>query len=500
MVPVLPARRVTGPADQMDADAPAMPSEDGALEIAPLSGRQPRRLALTDRRLDGWATRRLTKPIDLSDTTVRGLVARVQPSGGRSFYFRWRVGMEFRRVRLDAATVEEARRKAVEAKAAVAIGRDPRVTKAVHSPTTALTVTEAIRDYVGDELLVRRGRNRRYVENVRRLFQNHVEPHIGGVRLIDITHADLSRLFTTLMRIASAKARGEIVGAAPSRSRRPKRTIDGRPKRVSVMPNRVHCQVMGLLRWAEEDGRVPPGSIPKVRKPIQTEPSMRRLKAGTKRVLALAHLAALWLAVEDEPEHVRVLLRLLLLLPLRRQEITALEWSEVRGLSVEMSADTTVFVGPRLDIPAERMKGNRPHLVPLPPLAAGLLRGMARGRGNAGPYVFSTTSGRTPFAGWQSLVDRLRRRCPDLPVGWTVHDFRTGIATCMGEALDIDEMLIARLLAHSMETRLGITWRYDRSRRIRPMLDTLTKWEALLVEEVERLRQQRARREMEPGH
>jgi hypothetical protein len=40
-----------------------------------------------------------------------------------------------------------------------------------------------------------------------------------------------------------------------------------------------------------------------------------------------------------------------------------------------------------------------------------------------------------------------------------------------------------------MEARIGITWRYDRSRRIRPMLDALTKWEALLMEEVERQRQ-----------
>jgi integrase len=404
--------------------------------------------------------------------------------------------MEFRRVRLDAATVKEARQKAAMAKAAVAIGRDPRVTQAVHSPTTTMTISEAVRDYVEDELLTRRNRNPRYVENVRRLFANHVEPHIGGHRLIDITHADLSRLFTILMRLASAKARGEVTGGAPDRKRPSKRAIDGRPKRVTVTPNRVHCQLMGLLRWAEEDGRLPPGTVPKVRKPIRVEPSVRRLQQGTKRVLHLSHLTDLWRAVEDEPDHVSALLRLLMLLPLRRQEITALEWGEVKGLSSEASGDMTAFTGPRIDIPAERMKGNRPHLVPLPPIAAGMLRSMMRSRGNAGPYVFSVTSGQTPFAGWQSLVDRLRRRCPDLPTGWTIHDFRTAIATAMGESLDIDEMLIARLLAHSMEARLGITWRYDRSRRIRPMLDALTKWEALLMGEVARQHQQR---ETEPS-
>jgi hypothetical protein len=125
-----------------------------------------------------------------------------------------------------------------------------------------------------------------------------------------------------------------------------------------------------------------------------------------------------------------------------------------------------------------------------------MLRSMMPSRDNAGPYVFSVTSGQTPFDGCQSLVDRLRRRCPDLPTGWTIYDFRTAIATAMGESLDIDEMLIARLLAHSIEARIGVTWRYDQSRRMRPMLDALMKWEALLLAQVERQRQQR---ETEPS-
>jgi integrase len=467
------------------AESDTAPSPTGA------SRRVARRIALTDRRLDDWALKRLTKPVDLSDATVRGLAARIHPSGRRTFYMRWRVGDVFHRVRLDAATVAEARQKAVEAKAAIAIGRDPRATKAVHGPATALTVTAAIRSYTEDELLIRRNRDARYVENVRRLFRNHVEPHIGHLRLIDLGHADLSRLFTILMRTTSAKAKGEVVGPSPDRQRRFKRPTDSRPKRVSVMPNRVHAQMMGLLRWAEEDGRLPPGVTPKIRKPIRVEPSIRRLQQGTKRVLDLAHLVRLWAAVEDEPDHVRNLIRLLLLLPLRRQEISALEWTEVLGLSgTTLSMDSSMFAGPRLDIAAARMKGNRPHLVPLPPVAADLLKAMAQRRDDtAGPYVFSTTLGRTPFAGWQSLVARLRRRCPELPTGWTIHDFRTAIATAMGERLDVDEMLIARLLAHSMEAKIGVTWRYDRSRRIKPMLEVLVQWEALLLEGVEQQKQ-----------
>ncbi len=108
-----------------DASSPPLAAEDAASASTPV--RKARRTGLTDRKLDGWAIQRLKKPVDLSDTTVRGLVARVHPSGSRSFFLRWRSGGEFKRVRLDAATVEEARQKAVTAKAAIAIGRDPRV-------------------------------------------------------------------------------------------------------------------------------------------------------------------------------------------------------------------------------------------------------------------------------------------------------------------------------------------------------------------------------------
>lgn len=54
----------------------------------------------------------------------------------------------------------------------------------------------------------------------------------------------------------------------------------------------------------------------------------------------------------------------------------------------------------------------------------------------------------------------------------------------MSRGADVDEMLIAFLLAHSIEAKIGITWRYDRSRRVRPMLDALTRWETLLLEAV----------------
>jgi hypothetical protein len=132
---------------------------------------------------------------------------------------------------------------------------------------------------------------------------------------------------------------------------------------------------------------------PKIRKPVRIESSIRRLQ-GTKRVLDLVHLARLRLVIEDEPHHIRSLIRLLLPLPLLRQEVTGLEWTVLLGLTSTMTAmGSTMFSGPRLDISTTPMKGNQPHLVSLPLAATDLLKTMAQRRGNIGSYVSSTTLG-----------------------------------------------------------------------------------------------------------
>jgi hypothetical protein len=80
---------------------------------------------------------------------------------------------------------------------------------------------------------------------------------------------------------------------------------------------------------------------------------------------------------------------------------------------------------------------------------------------------------------------RLRSRCADLPEGWHIHDFRTGFATEAGDRLDAEESVIARLLHHSNAARLGVTWRYDQSKRVNAMLRVLTEWQGLVLEAVE---------------
>ncbi|MFT8246362.1 tyrosine-type recombinase/integrase [Roseomonas sp. BN140053] len=312
------------------------------------------------------------------------------------------------------------------------------------------------------------GRSARYCRNVQRLFENHVLPTLGNKRLTDLNRGDLTGLYRELAAVKSANGKG------------PEGTL-------TAMVNRVHLHVGALLSWATREGRLPPGVAPVVPRPVAEEPGERALREETKVLLRPQHLAQLWRAAEEEQPHLRFLVRLLCLLPMRREEITGLSWSEIQGETEASTVETQdggQFRGARLEIPAGRMKGRRPHVMPLPPRSVQLLRDLHGVRG-IGEFVFSVTAGRTPFAGWGTLAARLRKRCPDLPKGWVVHDIRGGIATAMGEAGE-DEAVITRLLHHAPTARIGITAVYDRSRRLQQMSDVLENWEMRLLKEVER--------------
>ena len=76
---------------------------------------------------------------------------------------------------------------------------------------------------------------------------------------------------------------------------------------------------------------------------------------------SIATIRRAWDAVEDAPDHVRALIRFLLLNPLRREEAQGLLWSEVN------------LDEKRITIRAERMKGRQPHSLPLSEPALAIL-------------------------------------------------------------------------------------------------------------------------------
>src|SRR5262249_32473395 len=114
------------------------------------------------------------------------------------------------------------------------------------------------------------------------------------------------------------------------------------------------------------------------------------------------------------------IIKLLLLTGQRRQEIGALEWSEVPA-------------GKRqIELPEERAKNHVAHIVPLSEPALAIIEGRAR----EGRWVFGRNS--RGFVRWsqaKKLLDQRiaeRRGAPLQP--WTVHDIRRTVATNLAES------------------------------------------------------------------
>jgi integrase len=156
------------------------------------------------------------------------------------------------------------------------------------------------------------------------------------------------------------------------------------------------------------------------------------------RVLSATELKAIWHGVDDAGDY-KDIIRLLVLLGNRKNEIGLLRWSEVN------------FEAERLEIDGARVKNRKGFLVPLPPVALAILRQ----RPQTSDFIFGRFS--SGFFGWGAAKARLDAKIGLAP--WTVHDIRRSFSTHAHEVVGIEPHIIERLLNHS---RKGVSGVYDR--------------------------------------
>ena len=194
-------------------------------------------------------------------------------------------------------------------------------------------------------------------------------------------------------------------------------------------------------------------------------------RAGKSRdhTPSIATLQKVWNAAEREQPHVRDLLRLLLLLPLRRTEACHLRWREVD------------LEGRRILLGAERMKNRTGFVLPLSKPALELLaaRKPADARPNA--FVFPTLEGK-PFNGWNHSLVRIRKAIGetenDRESRFNPHDVRRSFVSELAER-GFDPDLLDLLLAHSRRGVFGI---YQRSSRMEERKAAVETWASLLLD------------------
>jgi len=178
------------------------------------------------------------------------------------------------------------------------------------------------------------------------------------------------------------------------------------------------------------------------------------------RTLDDDELRRLWLASDTVGGKAGAYTKLLILTGQRRSEIAHLRWSEVGSDALEL--------------PAERMKGKRAHIVPLSTQAAAIIA--------AQPKVDDFVLGSWRWAGNSHHVKRaLDAHMGDTPK-WVIHDIRRSVASGMAR-IGVAVPVIEKILAHKSGTFRGIVGTYQRHSFLPEMAAALQRW----ADHVERL-------------
>jgi integrase len=223
----------------------------------------------------------------------------------------------------------------------------------------------------------------------------------------------------------------------------------------ATVADHARTSLSTLFSWAMREGLVE--SNPVVATNRLLEPVSR------DRVLSDAELRDIWNACRDD-DYGRIV-KLLLLTGQRREEISALRWSEV-------NPDTAL-----ISLPKERTKNNRAHEVPLsdPALAAlpspRLGRDFLFGDGEGSFTGFSKAKAKLDARINSARADRGEKPMAD----WRLHDLRRTVATRLSD-LGVQPHVVQAALNHVSGHKAGVAGIYNRSAYSPEKRAALNRW------------------------
>ncbi|MEL4069536.1 integrase arm-type DNA-binding domain-containing protein [Ochrobactrum sp. GPK 3] len=397
--------------------------------------------------------------LEIPDAGLPGMYLVVQPSGAKSWAYRYRIGGKPKKLTIGSVlakreagevegdlpfgipmTLSEARRATRQAMQLVAEGIDPAAEKkaakeGVITPEEQARVAqeEAARleknkvKYLSEDFVERyaKPKNKSWKE-VQRQFTVNVLPTWGDRDIASITKRDVIELLDKI-----------IDGGAPT------------------MANRVLATLKKFFGWLTERDVIPSSPANGIGKPA---PEVSR-----DRVLSDDEIRLLWKVTGDIGQPFGPYVRLLLLTGQRLNEVAAMQRDE---LSLD-AAHTEWTMG------KTRTKNGKAHVVALAPSAVTLIKEIPA-IGDKG-YVFTTT-GETPISGFSkaktaidtALLAAAKEKIakaggdPDKVViePWVFHDLRRTMASGMAR-IGIALPVIERCLNHVSGSFGGIVGVYQ---------------------------------------
>ncbi len=387
------------------------------------------------KRVEGLSARKVataTEPGRYADG--RGLYLHIGKGGAKSWVLRYMLAGKAREMGLGAVadvTLQDARRKAGEARALLDAGRDPLEARREEGrqreaeKARAVTFKDAACRYIAAH---RAGwRNEKHAAQWDSTLTTYVYPVFGEVAVADV---DTGMVLRALEPIWHDK-----------------------PETAT----RVRGRIEAVLDWAKAHGYRDREAM----NPAQWKGHLSHLLPARSKVARVEHHAALpWREVgafmvdlRNRPATAARALEFAILTAARSGEVFGATWDEVD------LADAVWTV------PGERMKAGRDHRVPLSPQAVALLEALADESDRTG-YVFKGMKKGRPLSGMAMLMLLRRMERGDL----TAHGFRSTFRDWAAEATNFQGEVAEAALAHVVGDKVEAAYRrgdlFDKRRRL----------------------------------
>ena len=387
--------------------------------------------------VEGYASRLVVpagkRDVQVFDVTLPGFGIRKFASGRVSYFVKFNVGEQQRRLTLGAVVpgnLAEMRRKASGILARARLGQDVVAEKRTAAGKRTVAIGPLITTYLTER--EPKLRPRYYSEIKRQLGKDWKPLHGRDVQAVD--------------RLEVISVVDEIV-----------------VRQGEIAADRARVALSGFYGWVIERGYCNANPTLNIRP---------RSEAGAReRVLTEPELAEVWRACGDD--NYGKIVRLLILTGQRRAEIGDLAWPEID------------LAKRQIELPPSRTKNGRPHLVPLIDQSAAILervchtddRDLVFGRGVGG------------FSGWSKAKAELDARISAARVAagikkpmapWVLHDLWRSFVTHLNENKFALPHVIEAIVNHVSGHLAGVAGVYNKAAYLAERRAALDLWGAHL--------------------
>lgn len=397
--------------------------------------------------------------LELRDDQEPGLTFRVTDKGARSWSIRYRNAAGEHRRKLigpyPSVSLAKAREEARKIKGTVAGGSDvvatERLSKAEEKRKRLSTLEGLAEAYFADAALGTHRANAKAkrestLAEEKRIYEKLVKPEFGKEPVTGISHTDIQAFVTKQTRKARSNGR--------------------------------HCRniIRQMMSYAVRLRLIeinPAHDIAVV------------MPASREKVLTDVELKAFWNACSDPASVKDLALSLSMGIALKMAAVVMQRGGEVIGMAFnEIDREARTWL-----IPAERMKGGKPHLVPLSDLALKVLdEAKAASPLESSAFVFPSPRSEDDRPMDRRAFSRAMARIDALIGldGATPHDLRrTGATNLTSERIGIPRFIVSQVIAHASDTggAAAVTGKhYDLNDYLPEKRRALDAWAALLEE------------------